>query len=93
MEPTYPDGGERTDYPTQTGEHPGFGRLLLWMGLFVLAGVPFVAYLWETLNELLALEVNAQRLLIAVPVLLGMIGILFLLARAVRRWTDLEHVE
>lgn len=62
------------------------GKLMALMALFVIAGVPLVAYLWETLNELMALQARPVRLLIAVPVLLVFAGLLKLLADNVRRW-------
>lgn len=63
-----------------------FGKVLALMALCVLLGIPLVAYLWETLNEVLALEVDPSRLLIAVPVLLIFLGLLILMTRLVRRW-------
>lgn len=56
------------------------------MAVFVIAGIPLVAYLWETLNQILSLDVEGARLLISVPVLLVLIGILMVMARLVRRW-------
>lgn len=68
---------------------------MLWliMALSVVVGAPLVAFLWETLNELLALHVNLSRLLISVPVLLLFAGMLWLLGRTIRRWTMIEHAE
>lgn len=68
--------------------HPAISavKLLLLILLFALLGTPLVAYLWDTLNELVALHVNPVRLLIAIPVLLVFIGLLKLLAIQVRRW-------
>lgn len=62
-----------------------FTRLLLLMAVFVLVGVPLVAFLWETLNDVLALDVAGRRLLWAVPVLALFGGLLVLLARRLRR--------
>ncbi len=67
------------------------GKLLALMAVFVLAGIPLVAYLWETLNGVLALEVEATRLLIAAPVLLLLIGLLWLMARRLRRLTETQN--
>jgi hypothetical protein len=39
------------------------------MALGVLIGIPIVAYLWETLNQLLSLRVQPVRLLISLPLL------------------------
>lgn len=60
------------------------------MALFVITGSPMVAYLWETLTELLALTVNFPRLLVSIPVLLLFVGLLVLMARTVSRWGKLE---
>lgn len=53
--------------------HTSLGRLVLRMGLAVVPGIPLVAYLWETLNQLLSLHVNTSRLLISLPVLVAFI--------------------
>ncbi|MGE5729893.1 MAG: hypothetical protein ACM34L_14905 [Gemmatimonas sp.] len=58
-----------------------FGMLLLAM----LIGFPMVAYLWETLNTLMAGEVHRERLLISLPVLLVFALYLRLLARLLHR--------
>ena len=63
-----------------------FGKLMALMALFVVIGVPMVAFLWETVNLLLALHVDGTRLLIALPLLVVFIGFLVVLARTVRRW-------
>ena len=39
------------------------------LALFLVLGVPMVAYLWETVHQVLALHVDTTRLLISVPVL------------------------
>lgn len=62
------------------------GMLLLQMLLFVALGAPLVAYVWETLNELLALHINPLRLLITIPVALGLVALLWMLGRSVQRW-------
>ena len=54
------------------------------IGLFVLLGVPMVAYLWETLNQLLALRLDPRRLLISLPVLAAFVGLLAVLGRTFR---------
>lgn len=45
------------------------GHLWMQMALGVLIGIPIVAYLWETLNQLLSLRVQPVRLLISLPLL------------------------
>lgn len=58
------------------------------MGLVVVIGVPLVAYLWETLNQLLSLHVNPIRLLVSVPLFFGFFFWLRWLGRQVQRWTE-----
>jgi hypothetical protein len=67
-------------------------RLAVGITLFVLAGIPLVAYLWETLNQVMAGEVYPTRLLLSLPVLLLLAGLFVLLARAVGRW-EAERAE
>lgn len=54
--------------------------------LLVLVGGPLVAYLWETLNRLMAGFVEPVRLLIALPVLVLFALLLRFVARLVERW-------
>ena len=63
-----------------------YPKTVLVMALFVIAGIPLVAYLWETLNQILSLEVGGKRLLISLPILLVLLGILWVMAKFVRRW-------
>ena len=62
------------------------GKSLALMALIVIVGFPMVAYLWETLNDVLALKFEPTRLLITAPVLLVFIGFLILVARHLQRW-------
>lgn len=64
---------------------PGVGGLLGRMALFVALGIPLVAYLWETLNQVLAAHLDPVRLLVTVPVVLLLGALLVWVARAVRR--------
>ena len=61
-------------------------RLILPIMLFVLAGVPLIAYLWETGNRLFAGRFEVIRLLIAVAALIALWLVLKVLARVVERW-------
>lgn len=61
-------------------------KLTIGIALFVLAGFPLVAYLWETLNQLMGGEVRPARLAMTVPVVLLFAAVLALLSRAVRGW-------
>lgn len=68
--------------PRQSG---GVG-LMLAILLLVLVGGPFVAYLWETMNRLMAGFVEPARLLISLPVLILFALLLRFIARLVERW-------
>lgn len=65
---------------------PSVLRFILLMGAFTLAGLPFVAYLWQTINLILNLEVTFGRLLISLPVAAVFLGLLALLNLSIRRW-------
>jgi hypothetical protein len=60
---------------------PSVARHLGLIGLFLVCGIPLVAYLWETVHQVLSLEVDSMRLLISVPLLV----IFILLMRFVGR--------
>lgn len=62
------------------------GRLILPIALFVLAGIPLVAYMWETGNQLFAGHFTGARLLLAVAALIALLVLLKILARTVERW-------
>ena len=64
----------------------GTGRLVGAILLLVLLGVPFVAYLWETLNRLLSGIVEPVRLLIALPVAVVFLLLLRYIARTIDGW-------
>ncbi len=63
-------------------------RAVIQMGIVVLLGMPVVAYLWETLNQLLSLHVNLTRLLISLPLLVVFVVWLRWLARQAQRWME-----
>lgn len=69
---------------------PSFVGIILRMAVFVLLGFPLVGYLWETISELLALEVNGTRLLISIPVAAALAALLVWLSRSVQRWLPAE---
>lgn len=69
---------------------PSFVGIILRMAVFVLLGFPLVGYLWETISELLALEVNGTRLLISIPVSAALAALLVWLSRSVQRWLPAE---
>ena len=60
---------------------PAPGQIFPWLVLFILLGMPLVAYLWETLHQILAWHFELTRLLISVPVLGLFVGLLFALNR------------
>lgn len=54
------------------------------LGLFTVLGIPLVAYLWETLNQALALHFNPARLGISVAALALFLGLLFRLKKSIQ---------
>lgn len=66
-----------TETETKT---PPFGKYLLTFGVFLLLGVPMVAYLWETVHQMLSLHFETARMLISIPVLAVFIGLLRFIA-------------
>lgn len=54
------------------------------MAVLALAGAPLAGYLWETLHQLLALEVDARRVLISVPVAVVLAGLLVFASKVLR---------
>ena len=61
------------------------GKLVLLLAAFVAFGIPLVAYLWESLNQLLAGHVTPRRLLLSLPLLVVFGGLLWGGGRALRR--------
>lgn len=66
---------------------PRSSSLVLGIALFVLLGTPLVAYLWETVNQLLSGIVDPMRLLITVPAALIFYFMLRFMARSVEAWS------
>jgi hypothetical protein len=62
------------------------GKLTLSIALFVLAGVPFVAYIWETANRAFAGNIDGVRMVIALAALVVFLGLLRMLARTLTSW-------
>jgi EamA domain-containing membrane protein RarD len=54
----------------------------------VLVGGVLVAYLWETLNQLMSGHVDWLRVLISLPVLAALFLLLRFMARRVEGWSD-----
>lgn len=60
---------------------PSAARHLATLGIFLVCGVPLVAYLWETVHQLLALKVDTMRLLVSVPLLVLLVVLMRLVGR------------
>jgi uncharacterized protein (DUF58 family) len=56
------------------------------IALFVLAGIPAVALLWDALNHLFAGQIDGTRLLLGLGGLVLLILLLAMLARTLTRW-------
>lgn len=50
-----------------------------------LLGIPLLAYIWETLNKVVAGDFSSVRLIVAIPVLLAFLLLLRVVAREVWR--------
>jgi hypothetical protein len=72
------------DRGTLTSMRPVLLRVLL----FSILGIPLTAYLWETINKIVALDFSAVRIAVALPALILFVALIWLLAREVTR---LEH--
>jgi hypothetical protein len=71
---------------------PSFPGLILGIALFVVIGIPLTAYVWETLNQLLAgREIARGRVLLTMPALALLIGVWRVLARTVQQWDAQRH--
>ncbi len=60
---------------------PSPSKIFPWLALFIVLGMPLVAYLWETLHQILAWHVEPTRLLTSLPVLALFLILLFALSR------------
>ena len=60
---------------------PPASKIFPWLALFIVLGMPLVAFLWETLHQILAWHVEPVRLLISVPILGLFLGLLYALNR------------
>ena len=67
---------------------PSAARHLTALGLFLLLGVPLVAYLWETVHQLLALHVDTTRLLISLPALVAFVLLMRFVGRRLSAGED-----
>ena len=62
---------------------PGFGRTLGVMALYFVLGAPLVAYIWHTLNHLVAGQVIWRELLIAAVAAVLLALVFRLMARSI----------
>jgi hypothetical protein len=65
---------------------PSLGRIALGIALVTVVGVPLLAYVWESLNRLIAGHVEWDRLLISLPLALLLIGLWKFLGRRIEAW-------
>lgn len=68
------------------GGEPGVGGLLLRMGVFVALGAPLVFLVWRFMNGLLAGRPDPAAGLQAGFAAVGLVLLLVVLGRRVRRW-------
>lgn len=55
------------------------------IAVFTIIGFPLAGYLWDFLNDALALEASGRQTLAALPVLAAFVAVLYVLSRAIRR--------
>jgi hypothetical protein len=67
-------------------QEPGLVTLIIAILGLVLVGGVMVAYLWETLNQLMAGHVDWVRVLVSLPVLAVFLLLLRSIARRVEGW-------
>ncbi len=60
------------------------GMALVIVGL-VIVGIPMVAFIWETINQALALEVELERVMLTIPILVLFVGFLVIAGRLVSK--------
>lgn len=61
-------------------------QILLPMTVYVIIGTPLVAYIWETLNLLVAGRAEFLRLVFTLPAAALLAGVFVLLTRTIARW-------
>jgi hypothetical protein len=66
---------------------PGMGSLIVTITVFALIGTPLVAFLWETLNRMMAGWFDPVRIAISIPVGVLLYVLLKYLARRTQRIT------
>jgi hypothetical protein len=66
-------------------EEPRMGRLVGMIALYTVLGIPLVAFLWETLNRVMAGYFDPVRIGLSIPVLILFMVLLRFTARAAYR--------
>ncbi len=70
------------------GSAPAGGVVFAAIGVFVLIGVPLVYVVWEAVNHVLTGNIGAVRPGLVLAALIGLAVVLYMLTRALRRWSD-----
>jgi uncharacterized membrane protein len=73
---------------TPSGAPPGGGILFVAIGVFVLVGAPIVYVVWEAVNQALTGNLDAVRLEVVFPATAGLVVLIYMLMRVLRRWSD-----
>lgn len=63
------------------------GTIILVIGVFAAIGAPLVFVIWETINRVLTGNLAAVRVRHVVPAVIGLVGVLYGMARVLRRWS------
>lgn len=66
-------------------ERSQWWKAVAMIATFTIIGFPLAGYLWDTLNDVLALEATGRQVLLSLPVLAAFIGVLYVLSRVVGR--------
>jgi hypothetical protein len=63
---------------------PSYLKLIATIAVFTILGIPIAAFLWETLNRVMAGVFDPVRIGISIPLLLLFAGLLYVMGRTVR---------
>jgi hypothetical protein len=64
----------------------GAGGIVLFLGIYLIVGIPIVAVTWNAVNEVATGDL--RRLVIAVPMLVLLVAFLFFFGRHVHRFAS-----
>lgn len=70
------------------GFSPGGGAAFAAIAVFVVIGVPLVYVVWEAVNQILTGDLGAVRPGVVLTSVIGLIVVLLILTRVLRRWSD-----